>query len=369
MRILSVVTLITPLGEYGGPVRVALNQARELIAQGHDVVVAGAARGFSGPLPLHIDGVPVALFRARTLVPKIGFAGLAAPGLQRRLTALAAGVDVVHIHAARDFVTLPVAAWARRRKLPYVLQTHGMIDASTHPLARPLDAALTRRVLRGAKRVFFLTDREREDLVSVAGAELKLQRLANGVPIPADIRSDPSSSEVLYLARLAPRKRPDAFVEMALRLTARFPNASFRLVGPDEGKADEVMRRIGSAEEPLDIKWEGPLAPELVTDRMSRARIYVLPAVDEPYPMSVLEAMALGIPVVITESCGLAPLVREFGTGIVVDSSLEALVSAVELLLADPKRAQAMGDAGRRLTRDRLGMPAIADALCSAYVG
>lgn len=367
MRILSVVTLITPLGEYGGPVRVALNQARELIAQGHHVVVAGAARGFDGPLPRVIEGVPVALFPARTVMPRIGFAGLAAPGLQRHLGKLAAGVDVVHIHAARDFVTLPVAAWARRRKLPYVLQTHGMIDRSTNPLARPLDATLTRRVLRGAKHIFFLTDREEADLVAVAGPGLKLRRLANGVPVPTITPERQSTTEVLYLARLAPRKRPDTFVEMALRVADHFPNVAFRLVGPDEGKAAEVMRQIGGAEQPADIEWEGPLAPELVTERMSRAKIYVLPAVDEPYPMSVLEAMALSIPVVITESCGLAPLVREYGAGVVVDTSLDSLTSAVELLLAQPKTAEAMGAAGRQLTRERLGMPAVAAALCSSY--
>lgn len=369
VRILSVVTLITPLGEYGGPVRVALNQARELIAQGHNVVVAGAARGFARGLPQNIDGVPVALFPARTVLPRTGFAGLAAPGLQRRLGALASGADVLHIHAARDFVTLPVAAWARRRNLPYVLQTHGMIDASSHPLARPLDATLTRRVLRGAKWIFFLTDREREDLISVAGTGLNLQRLSNGVPVPHVERDAAARAEVLYLARLAPRKRPDAFVEMALRVADTYPDVSFRLVGPDEGKADEVMRRIGGAEQPVDIKWEGPLAPELVTERMARAKIYVLPSVDEPYPMSVLEAMALAIPVVITESCGLASIVRQAGAGIVVDSTVDTLAAAVERLLSDPQLAARMGAAGRQLTQDRLGMPAVAAALCSAYSG
>ena len=48
--------------------------------------------------------------------------------------------DVVHVHVARDFVTLPAATIARRAGVPYVLQPHGMIDPSDHALARPLDA-------------------------------------------------------------------------------------------------------------------------------------------------------------------------------------------------------------------------------------
>lgn len=367
MRILSIVTLVSPLGEYGGPVRVALNQARELIAQGHNVVVAGAARGFEGSLPRVIDGVPVALFRARTLIPGVGFAGLAAPGLQRHLRTLAAGADIVHIHAARDLVTLPAAAWARRHGLPYVLQTHGMIDPSSNPLAGPLDAVLTRPVLRAAKYVFYLTEHERHDLIRVAGHTLRLRELANGVPIPTQSPAEAGTFEVLYLARLAPRKRPDAFVKMALRVARQFPKITFRLVGPDEGRAAETMRLIGAADGAIDIRWEGPIAPEAVAERMSRARIYVLPAVDEPYPMSVLEAMALGIPVVITDSCGLASIVRESGCGTVVDDSIEQLADAVAAILADPEAADAMGRAGRSLTTESLGMAAVATALDSAY--
>ncbi|HWU46343.1 MAG TPA: glycosyltransferase, partial [Humibacter sp.] len=293
MRILSIVTLVSPHGEYGGPARVALNQARELIRQGHHVVLAGGARGYDGRLPDDIEGVPVALYPVHTLVPGTGFAGLWSPGLYRALSHLARDVDVMHIHLARDLVTLPAADWARRHSVPYVVQTHGMIDASNNPLAAPLDAAMTRRVLRGARRVFYLTERERRDLLGVAGPDLALQELANGVPLPqAPGAPRDEAPEVLYLARLARRKRPTEFVRMAELVSARFPAASFRLVGPDEGEADAVERLIHGAR--ADVLWEGPIAAEAVIARMSRSSVYVLPAVDEPYPMSVLEAMSLG---------------------------------------------------------------------------
>jgi len=367
VRILSIVTLVSPTGEYGGPVRVALNQARALAERGHEVLVAGAHRGFTGAPPRRMEGVRLALFPARTLLPGAGFAGVASPGLYRRLAALTRGVDIVHVHAARDLVTMPAVDWLRRHGVPYVVQTHGMIDESGNPLARPLDAALTRPGLRGARRVFHLTDRERADLIAVAGDGLRLEELPNGVPMP-DARADGSGDpEVLYLARLAPRKRPAAFVEMAERVALRFPSARFRLVGPDEGEGRAVRARIEGLSGSADVQWEGPLNPSLTTDRMSGASVYVLPSVDEPYPMSVLEAMALGLPVVITDSCGLAPAVAEAGAGVVVDESVDALTAAVESMLADPEAARTMGAAGRAFTRDRLAMPAIAEQLERAY--
>lgn len=366
MRILSIVTLISPHGEYGGPMRVALNQARELIALGHEVVLAGAMRGFDGRPPDDLEGVPVALYPARTLLPGVGFAGLSAPGLYRALPRLTHGIDVMHVHLARDLVTLPAADWARRHRVPYVVQTHGMIDESSNPLARPLDAAVTRRVLRGAGRVFYLTERERDGLISVAGPDLALQELANGVPMPLvpDVSRD-TSPEVLYLARLARRKRPAEFVRMAERVADEFPSASFRLIGPDEGEGAAVERLIHGAR--ADVLWEGPIAPEAVITRMARSSIYVLPAIDEPYPMSVLEAMSLGLPVVITASCGLASLVEHSGSGIVVDHSVEQLAAAVERLLREPATARRMGAAGAALTRESLAMSAVAKRLAKAY--
>lgn len=366
MRILSIVTLISPNGEYGGPVRVALNHARELTSQGHEVLIAAGTRGYDGRPPTQLDGTRLALFPARTLLPGAGFAGLSSPGLYRALPSLTRGVDVVHVHLARDLITLPAADWTRRHHIPYVTQTHGMVDASSNPLARPLDAALTSRVLRGARRVFYLTDHERRDLVGVAGDGLRLQQLTNGVPPAGRVAHGPSTgAEVLYLARLAPRKRPLEFVRMAELLADEFPFASFRLVGPDEGEAAAVVR--AAAEGNADVRWEGPLPPEGVTERMARASVYVLPAVDEPYPMAVLEAMSLGLPVVVTRSCGLAALVQELGCGIVVGESTRSLAGAVAELLRDPERASRMGAAGTAATADRLAMSAVAATLQTAY--
>ena len=78
---------------------------------------------------------------------------------------------------------------------------------------------------------------------------------------------------------------------------------------------------------------------------MSQAGVYVLPSIDEPYGMSVLEAMSVGLPVVITESCGLASLVRTTGSGVVTDPSLEGLVEGVRAIISDPAAARRMGEA------------------------
>lgn len=371
MRILSVVTLVSPYGEYGGPLRVAVNQCRALRERGHEVTLAGSYRGYDVP-PTDVEGVPARLFPSYFAVPRSGHAGLASPGLWRWLHTHAADYDVAHIHLARDLVTLPAARIARRRGLRYVVQTHGMIDRSDRLLAKPLDAAFTLPVLAGAHRVLYLSDDERRDVLDVAGGiPLQLAEVPNGVPVvdaPAGGSGVDDGAEVLFLGRLTARKRPLAFVRMAEALGPEFPDVAFSLVGPDDGEGPAVAHAVrAAARRGSKIDWEGPIPPAEAVARMARASVYVLPAINEPYPMAVLEAMASGIPVVITESCGLAQIVQTAEAGLIVGQDDDSLTAAVRQLLSDPAGAQRLGSNGRSVVRTERSMGAIAEKLEGAY--
>lgn len=367
MRILAVVTLVSPHGEYGGPLRVAVNQLRELASRGHEVLLAGTHRGYEGAPPSEIDGIPVRLFPARTVLPGVGFAGLTSVGLLRWLRASVSDFDVVHVHAARDLVTLPAARTAQRAGIRTVLQTHGMIDESRNPLAAPLDAAITRAALRDAAAVTYLTERERRSLEAVGRGRLKPAALSNGVPVASLDQRHPETTEVLYLARLAHRKNAVLFAEVAVGLAADFPQVRFRIVGPDEGSGPEVARIIAAAGLGEQLRWEGPLAPEQTLTRMRDASIYVLPSIDEPYPMSVLEAMSVGLPVIVTTTCGLADLVASHDAGAVIEPSSQSLRGAISSMLEDLEEARRAGGRGRAAVLQEKSMEAIADRLEVLY--
>ncbi len=363
MRILQVVTLLSPDGEFGGPARVALNQSAELVSRGHDVTVVGASHGFR-QMPTDLNGVTVKLFAAKKLLPRTGFSGVTAPGLGKWLRDNWSRFDVTHVHFGRDLVVLPVATAARRRRIPYVVQTHGMVVPSSRLLSRPLDRVCTRKVLRDARVVFYLNAKEREQLFAVVGPGLRLVELGNGVPRYPAAAPVPGRPEVLFAARMHPRKRPVAFVEMAKTLLDAGVDARFALVGHDEGEGPAVRAALNG--DPR-ITWEGALSPDAVPARMAAAQVYVLPSIREPLPMSVLEAMSVGLPVVVTDDCGLAPLVERSGSGIVTDPAVPALVAAVNRILGDGGAAQSMGERGRRMVQAEYGMEAIGDRLLEAY--
>lgn len=363
MRILQVVSLLTPDGAFGGPARVAVNQAVELVKRGHDVTLAAAARGFDDP-PTEVDGVPVQLFPTRIFLPGVGFPGLGSPGLVKWFRAHARGFDIVHIHFGRDLVVLPVAVSARLQKVPYVLQTHGMVIPSRHPLVGPLDTVWTRRLLCDAAAVLYLTNKEREQLGEVARSLLRLVQLGNGVPNYAPVSREAGREEVLYVARMHPRKRPLLFVEMAKALLGEGIDVKFTMIGPDEGEGDALNRAL---EGQSRISWDGPLPPAAIPRRLAEASIYVLPSEREPYPMALLEAMAVGLPVVVSADCGLAPLVRRARCGVVADGGVAAFADAVRVLLLDGPRATEAGELARQTAQSEFGMCAIGDQLVDLY--
>ena len=369
LRIAQVVTLFSPEGAYGGPTRVAANQAKALMERGHEVTLFGGARGFDR-LPEMYDGVPARLFPVAHLVPGSGFAGLFSPGLAGYLTRHARDFDVIHVHMARDLVTLPAALIARGRGVPFVAQTHGMIDASSKLLAKPLDRLLTRPLLNSAERVLYLTPREAADVRSVAGtADLRLEMLPNGVPaaepLPLTTREP---LDVLFLARLHERKRPRVFLEAAGLLAERFANVTFSIIGPDEGE-EAGVRNIAQKLDPTGqrIRVEGPLQPHETLERMRQSSIYVLPSANEPFPMSVLEAMSAGIPVVINDDCGLSDAVQTGDAGIVTDGSATSVADAISSLLSDEGRRNEMGGNARKLVEDSFSMEAVTERLEEIY--
>lgn len=370
LRIAHVVTLFSPDGAYGGPARVAANQAKALRERGHEVTLLGGARGFE-QLPETYDGVPARLFPVTRLVPGAGFAGLTSRGLAAHLLRHARDFDVVHIHLARDLVTLPAAQIARAMGVPFVAQTHGMIDASSKPLARPLDRFLTRPLLSSASRVLHLTPREASDLREVVGGRsIRLQALPNGVPLAKETAPRPDRPiDVLFLARLHKRKRPQVFVEAAHLLADQFPAVTFSVVGPDEGE-EESVRELARRFDPdgTHIRIEGPLQPHETAERMRQSAVYVLPSEDEPFPMSVLEAMALGVPVVINDDCGLASAVGEAKAGVIVDGSVASVARAISTLLQDGSERRTRGRNASELVRESFSMEAIAERLEEIYL-
>lgn len=365
MRILQIVTLVSPDAAFGGPTSVAVNQSKALQAMGHDVVITAGVTGFANA-PRNLDGVPFEPFRAYRILPAMGFSSLVSPKLLQFLNQSKGTFDIVHVHLGRDLVSMLAARMLSLSKKTYVVQTHGMISAQPKRriLAFLFDRLLTRKVLLRASLVFHLTETERNDLSTLCVPDASLKQLRNGVPVATQV-STLTERRVLYLARLHPRKRPMHFVDVATVLEADFPQWRFVLVGPDGGEGEAVTQAI--LERGLRrTTWYGAKAPRDVLTEFETSSIYVLPSMDEPFPMTVLEAMSAGLPVVIGETCGLRGPVEASGAGIVVAAGA-SFESALRRLMVSAKMREAMGRRARALVHEEFSMQAVAHQLEQDY--
>jgi glycosyltransferase involved in cell wall biosynthesis len=363
---LHLATLVSPDGAFGGPVRVALNQAAELRRRNHEVLLAAGWRGL-GAVPESIDGVPAKLFRTTQLIPHLGLSALISPGLFTWLWRNISQYDIIHIHAGRDLISVGSMAIARIAKRPYVTQTHGMIQPDNRLKARAVDALLVRRLLRSAAVRFVLTQRESDGLATVTGDSLNFDRLFNGVPVLPQPTRRHGTEEVLFCARLHARKRPVEFVQMAGELQHRGIVANYAMVGPDDGELARVRRAIEDNELADVVRYEGPVDYASVIGRMNRATIYVLPSIDEPFPMSLLEALSLGLPCVCTDTCDIAAILREEHAALVTNGSVGEMADAVESIYVDRELRNRLSSNARRTVAEILSIESVGTQLEAVY--
>ncbi|MFD5136742.1 glycosyltransferase [Streptomyces sp. NPDC058378] len=377
MKILHIVTLHTPNHAFGGPTRVALNLSKVQRADGDDARIMALGDGFGGALPDTVEGVPAHLFQARHLLPMFEVSGITSGALLRTARRMMRGADLVHVHLMRDLVTLPAALLALATRTPLVVQTHGMVDPTEKRVAQLTDLLGVRTVLRRADAVLHLTEAERLDVNAVA-APVPLTntvRLVNGVR-PQErkpAREEGRPPTVLFLARVQERKRPEDFVAAMPAVLARHPDARFVLAGPDTGALPGTLalaRRLGVMD---SLDHVGPLGHEEVLAAGRQADVYVLPSIEEPLGVSVLEAMSVGTPAVITRTCGLGPDVAEAGAGRVIDSRVgedaenARKVAEAVLELLEPEANDRAGKAAWNLVNEHFTIEAVTRTLRGTY--
>ncbi|MCC3292037.1 glycosyltransferase [Arthrobacter sp. zg-Y1110] len=309
------------------------------------------------------------LFRMRRPAPGAGLRAPVSLALPRYVRRAAAGADVAHVHLCRDFVTCASAFLLVRAKVPVVAQAHGMLQPSRRPLLRAFDLLITRRILRIPTLWLTLTEDEERGLTELGVDPARFHRVVNASAEPRQRWSDPDTAVFLFAARLAPRKQPGVFVQAAIQALDAGLDARFVVVGPDQGEAAKVRALIAASRHADRFEFVGELPAAGVQARMAACTAYVLPALSEPYPMTVLEAAALGTPLILTVQCGLAPLMARQDAAVVVEPDVSTVRDAMLELARNPAARVRIGGNARRVHRDNWSTRALAEDLLTTYRG
>lgn len=383
MRILHLAPYYAPAYAFGGVVRSVEGMARALARRGHAVTVLTTdalsldARCDEPPDEWR-DGVRVV--RAPNLFPRLRrWANLSTPNRMKRLAeSLLPQVDIVHCHEFRTVENLLVTPAARRLGRPLVLSPHGTL---TYATGRGTAKALWDRLFGAAVALRFdqiigLTDAEVEEARALWSA-FGGQRMPAGFSVVpngidpeeyanlaggADFRARWGLGDApvcLFLGRLHPRKGADVLARAFL--AADVQEARLVIAGPDEG-----ARPLLAALADPRIVLTGYLDGDDRLAALAAADVLALPAVGEGLPMAALEALAAGLPVILSPGCNL-PEAAAAGAGLIVEPQPEPLAAALQALLTDPGRRAQMGAAARALARARFTWDAAASRLEAVY--
>lgn len=354
MKICQIVAYVSRDGAYGGPTAVAFAQC-DALSEVHEVTLLAGSDGTTARRR------PDARYRQayrRAFRSSGSFGTLVSPSLWWWLGRHGRSFNIVHIHLARDFTVMPAALLLRLLHVPFVVQTHGMVKPAANAVERLYDSVLTAPVIRAARRAFYLTEQERSAVAAFPG-HAPLQEIRNAVPLPDVVTSARIAPlEVLFCSRLHRRKRPSLFLEMAIELASACPGRfRFRMVGPDGGELASVRAQLKDLPDSVDMKYDGAVSPHAVNALLRDADVLVLPSIDEPFPMIVLEALASGVPVVVDGTCGLADILSGRAGARVVQSTADSLANAVQEIAADMtiESAGARAIAEREFSITRLG--------------
>jgi glycosyltransferase involved in cell wall biosynthesis len=279
--------------------------------------------------------------------------------------------DVVHIHSAlAPTVTVLRAALlglaGRLRGSRVVVHAHGgNIDTW---LVTPQRRALLRLSMLPAHRVVAVWSAGQQALSRVLG-QGRVRLVDNGVDVDRFSRAEPGNDppRVLYVGLLTPRKGVLDLIEASRILTGRSVPHELWLVGgtPDEGPDAAVPVRAAATGA---ARMLGTYPPEQMPGLYPQADVFCLPSWWEAMPLSVLEAMACGLPVVASDVGDVSRAVADGETGYVVPSkSPEALADALEPLLTDPARRREMGRAGRARVESRFSSRATARSVAGVF--
>lgn len=268
-----------------------------------------------------------------------------------------AGIEHAHAHFATAATRLANLVW-RMGGPPYSVTAHAKDiyheDVNVEHLREKLGAALFVTTVSEANRRYLASVLNGQENVHVVPNAVDARRLR------AAGERQPEPGLVVSVARLVEKKGLSDLVAACATLTARGVPVRLEIAGDGPLRAE---LEATAARDGVDVRFHGALPHEDVLPLYLRAAAFCLPCVvastgdRDGLPTSVLEAMALGLPVVTTDVAGLAEAVTDGETGLLVpERDPLALADALERVLTEPELAQRLSEQGRRRVEESFSL-------------
>jgi len=346
----------------GGPSLACLHMSAAVAALGHEVWIYTTNQDISEETSIGRDqveisnGVYIRYFQLNR--PRFwGASWRLGAALNDDITSF----DVVHIHSLYLFHDWVASHVCLKNNIPYIVRPHGTLDPylySRHRFRkRIMEWVFQNKALQGAAAIHF-TSNDEQDLAAQYCFGRPGMIVPNGVDLPSDepeifkeifFKKHPKlvgARIVLFFGRINFKKGLDILVNAFEKVKAK--DAVLLVVGPDnEGYGKKVrgwVKNLGIIDR---VIFKGLVTGREKWEVLSAADVFVLPSYTENFGISVVEAMGMKIPVVISDKVNIWHEIKAANAGVVVPCDVDSTATAIDSLLMDPALVSIMGENGR----------------------
>jgi glycosyltransferase involved in cell wall biosynthesis len=370
----------------GGPTNAVFGLVRTVRDLGVDAEVATTDSNIWGNLSVPLGeriverGVPIIHFRSPAF-RKYGFS----PDLAGWLRAHVGAYDLLHIHGVFAHPTIAAARAAARARIPYIVRPCGELDPWPLRKNRLLKwgflRALGFRILHRAAAVHATSEME-----ALALKRLGIQSPIVTIPLGVDYDSMDSGvcpgefraaypecdgkKIILFLSRIDPKKGVDLLLGATEDLARKRQDFVLVIAGSGAPSFEEKVRaQVAGAGLDRCVKFCGFLNEHWKLAALGDADLFVLPSYDENFGMAVVEAMAAGLPVVVSDQVGIHREIQEAAAGVVTRCDPREIAAALERLLDDESLRRRMGENGRHFVQEKFTWSRVGAELVKLYEG
>lgn len=278
--------------------------------------------------------------------------------LEPWLEAHAKNYDVVVVHGIWQYHSLATWRVLSESRVPYVVYTHGMLDPGHNKVSRRKQikkqiywwlAELW--VLRRAAAVFFTTEQERR----IAPRGMWPVQWSRSEIVPYGLERPPENSEsqretflslfpalrgrrvLLFLGRFDPKKGARMLMKAFAERADAHPEVTLVMVGPDDGHEGAVLHSLVPERLRERVVWTGLMLGEAKWGAFRTAEAFVIPSYTENYCIAAVEALACGLPVLMSDKVNIHSLVEAHGAGYVESDTATGCGRLLDRWMETPK--------------------------------
>ncbi|MFD1143394.1 glycosyltransferase [Larkinella insperata] len=376
MRILHICAYTWSIG---GPARMIYDHTQIAVSEGHQVdILSPMSPGDKlYPAPEGSRVIPC----LRTPVISRFFREVSLD-LYRYLKENRSRYDIIHCHGLWHFGS--IVPFLVNKTVPKVVTIHGVLDAWVLKHSRwkkaLMDVLIQKKLLAEADLVHILNEDERQDVERYLGYKHpRVVLVPNGIPVSDFANLPPrglfrekfglsaDQRMVLYMSRLNSKKGLDLLLPAFREYCRSHSDAVLVLAGSDDGyqqQAEQFIRQNGLEKQ---IRLVGMLTGETKLMALSDADVFVLPSYSEGLSMAVLEAMAAGVPTLISDRVGLGRQVGQIQAACLTDLNPEAICKNLDDLLHNASYAETIRNNARQLVQSKYDINVVGNQLIDQY--